>query len=102
MSELIVSLFMVGVAFRFAKGASGAVTGLGFLTQSIFTGIFLILAIPVAMGFVWPFLVIGVMGMILAMGLSLVCWKQEQTVASLLWLLVSLINGSAVALQLAV
>lgn len=101
MSDLIVSLIMVGLSLWFAKGASDAVTGFGFLTQSVFAGIFLVLAIPVAMGFVWPFIVIGVMGMVLAMGISLFFWKQGHTVASLLWLVVSLINGVAVAIQLA-
>lgn len=101
MSELFASLIMVGLSFWFTKGASDAVTGFGFLAQSIFSGIFLVLAIPVAMGFVWPFVFLGVAGMVLAMGVSLFYWKQGHTLASLLWLVVSLINGVALGLNLA-
>ena len=101
MSDLFVSLIMVGLSFWFAKGASDAVTGLGFLIQSIFSGLFLVLAVPVAMGFIWPFIVIGVVSTVLAMGVSLFFWKQGHTLASLLWLVVSLINGWALALNLA-
>lgn len=98
MFELITAIVMVGIAFWFMKDAGNAKSNLGFLTQMSIGSLLIVLAVPLAMGFMWPYLVLSVVGTILGMVLALMTWKAGNTLVSLFWLIYSVGMGVAVGI----
>lgn len=98
MFELITAIAMVGIALWYMLDAGKAKSNLGFQTQMSIGALLIVLAVPLAMGFMWPYLVLGVAGMVLGMVFALVTWKTGQTLVSLLWLIYAVGLGVAVGM----
>lgn len=98
MFELITSIIMVGLAFWFMKDAGNAKSNLGFQTQMTIGALLIVLAVPLAMGFMWPYLVLGVIGTVLGMVIALATWKAGKTLESLFWLIYAVGLGVAVGM----
>ena len=98
MFELITAIVMVGIALWFMVDAGNAKSNLGFQTQMSIGALLIVLAVPLAMGFMWPYLVLGVTGTVIGMVFALVAWKTGRTLMSLLWLIYAVALGVGVGM----
>lgn len=102
MFELIVPMIMISLALWLTLESSSAETTFGTVFQLCMGAVLVILSIPVAMGFSWPFIVIGALAMIITLTVSIILWKMENTKLSLVLLLLALGNGIILGMQLSI
>lgn len=102
MFDLVISMIMIALALWLTLESSRAETTLGTVFQLCMGAVLITMSIPVAMGFSWPFIVIGALAMIITFTVSIILWKLEDTKLSLIFLLLALGNGVILGMQLSV
>lgn len=100
MFELILGLVFVGVSFYLMREATKAESPKGFIVGFSLSMLVLVMAIVMAMGYLWPVLVLSTISMLGSLVASVVMYREGKTLMSLYWLLLMILNGVAVGTYL--